>query len=532
MKKKTLLFILILFFTLIASNIYAQVFPSQNINVIIDKFNLVIFPDQRPYIDGNNRTLVPVRFISEELGATVLWNPDLRQVTIIYEGNTIKLPLNSNSAIINDGFSDRQFDMGTKAVLTNNRVMVPLRFVTEAMGALVIWDDPSKTIYVERFVQRKPNSDLIETVKVADGNIYQRITSREGFKSIKNWGDFEGARTSTGDFTDYILSISERNLSDTFYFEFDTTNNSNISWISIYFSTDDQQNNFFYYDLTPDVIQNNKFVIVNKKQFKVGGGSPTWSEVKNFRIAFQSKSGTSFSIDPRRLATYNGPPPMITLWFDDGWEDNYKNAFEITTRIDPTIRGAIGLVGSLVGTDRYLKKDQISRLKMGGWEFVNHSYTHPDLTKLTNEEIKFEIEKNYSFISNYDPVGAHHFVVPFSAVNDRVIDVIKGSAISARYNWGIIDSIPFDPYNLGYIEVTNLTSFGTVREAIDKAIENNQWVGLLFHRIEDPATDRYSYGTQEFEQLIYYLSFRKNDIRVVTPSEAFRLSGIPLGLRP
>ncbi len=117
-------------------------------------------------------------------------------------------------------------------------------------------------------------------------------------------------------------------------------------------------------------------------------------------------------------------------------------------------------------------------------------------------------------------------------MNDRVIEVIKGSAVSARYNWGSIDSIPFDPYNLGYIEVTNFTSFGTIREAVDRAIENNQWVGLLFHRIEDPATDRYSYGTQEFEQLIYYLSFRKNDIRVVTPSEAFRLSGIPLGLRP
>jgi hypothetical protein len=255
MKKKTMFFLLILFFTLTSSNIYAQIFPSQNINVILDKYNLVVFPDQRPYIDANNRTLVPVRFISEELGATVLWNPDIRQVTIIYEGNTIKLPLNSNSAIINDGFSDRQFDMGTRAVLTNNRVMVPLRFVTEAMGALVILDDPSKTIFIERIVQRRPNPDLIETVKVADQNMYSRISGRDGFKALKNWGNFEGARTSTGEFTDYILPNSERNLSDTFYFEFDTTNNINISWISIYFSTDDQQNNFFYYDLTPDVLQ-------------------------------------------------------------------------------------------------------------------------------------------------------------------------------------------------------------------------------------------------------------------------------------
>lgn len=55
----------------------------------------VDFPDAQPFIDANNRTLVPVRFISEALGGgQVNWDGDLQEVTITYNNKIIKLIIN------------------------------------------------------------------------------------------------------------------------------------------------------------------------------------------------------------------------------------------------------------------------------------------------------------------------------------------------------------------------------------------------------------------------------------------------------
>jgi len=123
-------------------------------------------------------------------------------------------------------------------------------------------------------------------------------------------------------------------------------------------------------------------------------------------------------------------------------------------------------------------------------------------------------------------------VVPFSAADDRVLKALRENTLSIRYLGETVDPVLFNRYKIGYKEVTNLTDFETIRGWIDEAIENKQWLGLLFHRIEDPADDRYSYGTQEFEKIIYYLSFMKDYIKTVTVTEAFEEMGLPISIKP
>jgi len=102
------------------------------VTVLVDN-QKVTFPDQKPYIDGHDRTLVPVRFISEAMGAAVDWEGTTRTVTIIRRQNTIKLRIGESKATVNDEV--KTFD--TKAVITNSRTMVPLRFISETLGARV-----------------------------------------------------------------------------------------------------------------------------------------------------------------------------------------------------------------------------------------------------------------------------------------------------------------------------------------------------------------------------------------------------------
>lgn len=108
------------------------------IRVYVDGI-LVHFPDQQPYIDENNRTLVPVRFVSEALGAKVDWIGARREVDIQHESKEkhVVLWVGKRNYTVNG----KTAMMDTQAVLTDKaRVMVPLRFVSEALGADVRWE--------------------------------------------------------------------------------------------------------------------------------------------------------------------------------------------------------------------------------------------------------------------------------------------------------------------------------------------------------------------------------------------------------
>ena len=102
--------------------------------VVVDRVPL--FFDSEPYIDENGRTIVPVRAIAEALGAEVNWNQERREVTIANGSSSVSMIIGSNVAWI-DG---QEFVMDTVPVLVNGRTMVPARYVSELLGAVVDFD--------------------------------------------------------------------------------------------------------------------------------------------------------------------------------------------------------------------------------------------------------------------------------------------------------------------------------------------------------------------------------------------------------
>lgn len=103
----------------------------------------VNFPDIKPYIK-NGRTLVPVRFVSQEMGAKVEWNNAKREVIIVKNGKKITLRIGSKDVYVNG--TKKTIDV--PAELKGNRTMVPLRFINEALGAKVNWSDTEKKVTI------------------------------------------------------------------------------------------------------------------------------------------------------------------------------------------------------------------------------------------------------------------------------------------------------------------------------------------------------------------------------------------------
>ncbi|WP_347489080.1 CbiX/SirB N-terminal domain-containing protein [Desulfoscipio sp. XC116] len=102
--------------------------------------------DAAPCVDTKaGRTLVPIRFVSEALGAQTDWNPETQQVTIKDGDREIVLTLGSAKVLI-DGQA-KSID-SAPAVLASGRTFVPLRFVSETLGTNVDYDAATKQITI------------------------------------------------------------------------------------------------------------------------------------------------------------------------------------------------------------------------------------------------------------------------------------------------------------------------------------------------------------------------------------------------
>ena len=92
--------------------------------------------DVEPIVE-NGRTLVPFRKLAEELGADVKWVDSEKKVIVTKGKTTIILVLGQITATIDENNNKKTTTLDVPAKLHNNRTMVPLRFVSEALKATV-----------------------------------------------------------------------------------------------------------------------------------------------------------------------------------------------------------------------------------------------------------------------------------------------------------------------------------------------------------------------------------------------------------
>lgn len=92
----------------------------------------------------NDRTMVPIRIISEEMGADVLWSDNSQMVTISDEQSKIQIFVGDNMAYING----TPVPMDAVPIELNDRVMVPIRFISEHLGYTVKYDDITEKVMI------------------------------------------------------------------------------------------------------------------------------------------------------------------------------------------------------------------------------------------------------------------------------------------------------------------------------------------------------------------------------------------------
>jgi hypothetical protein len=121
--------------------------PSDLVSGVYIKVNgqTLNFPDAKPFIDENGRTQMPVRFISEALGAKVDWEGSTRTVIITKGDDTVSFQIGEKSMVVNN----QKKELDTAATIKNGRTFVPLRFVSEAFGAAIEWEPDTNTATIK-----------------------------------------------------------------------------------------------------------------------------------------------------------------------------------------------------------------------------------------------------------------------------------------------------------------------------------------------------------------------------------------------
>lgn len=133
-KKITLLVLTVFILSLTIAPASAR--PDYNVDVYVNG-ELVFLPDQRAYIDTKaNRTYVPLRFVAEALGAKVSWDAAKNTAAISRDGKAVIVVTGANTAQV-DG---KAAALDAPAKLVNQRTMVPLRFISQALGEKVKWE--------------------------------------------------------------------------------------------------------------------------------------------------------------------------------------------------------------------------------------------------------------------------------------------------------------------------------------------------------------------------------------------------------
>ena len=124
----------------VSADVFALVIEEKTASV----FGEIKENDVEPII-RNDRTMLPARFVAENLGAAVEWDAEARVVTVKSEAVEIKLTIDSDIATVN-GVEET---LDSPAFIENDRTYTPVRFIAEKLGKTVEWDAELKMVLIK-----------------------------------------------------------------------------------------------------------------------------------------------------------------------------------------------------------------------------------------------------------------------------------------------------------------------------------------------------------------------------------------------
>jgi len=198
--------------------------------------------------------------------------------------------------------------------------------------------------------------------------------------------------------------------------------------------------------------------------------------------------------------------PLISVSFDDGWESVYTEALPVLQK--DGIHTTQYIISGELTNPTYMSVPQIKSMEVNGHQIASHTVTHPDLTTLTDQELTTElVDSKATLIKDFGgPVD--DFTSPYGAYNAHTLQFIAKYYRSQKNAEGdpaaneleaINVGASFNPMSIQSYSVRNTTTMDDLRKLIKDAEDNNGWLVLTYHQVDNSGSP-YSVTPQVFAQ--------------------------------
>ncbi|MCD8167555.1 MAG: polysaccharide deacetylase family protein [Bacteroides sp.] len=185
----------------------------------------------------------------------------------------------------------------------------------------------------------------------------------------------------------------------------------------------------------------------------------------------------SFARVTIRVASYKDDKVCaISHTFDDGMLEHYTLvAPELEKR---GFRGTFWVCGQTVNADSGTPRDttrvswgQLRKMAEKGHEISNHTWSHPNLTRISIEEVKREIQQNDTAIFEYTGIFPRTFCYPYNALNEEV------KAIASR------DRAGTRTHQFGIGRNNSKSTPEKIQNWVDTLLVSGEWGASMIHGI-------------------------------------------------
>lgn len=118
-------------------------YAAKEVKIEIDGKEMV--PKDMPAVIIDGRTMLPMRQIAQELGCEVNWNEAAKQVYVMRGSDIIVFTVDSKTGYENG----KEFTMDVPATIVNDRTMLPVRALADALHLNIKWDDPNRIVSIQ-----------------------------------------------------------------------------------------------------------------------------------------------------------------------------------------------------------------------------------------------------------------------------------------------------------------------------------------------------------------------------------------------
>lgn len=187
----------------------------------------------------------------------------------------------------------------------------------------------------------------------------------------------------------------------------------------------------------------------------------------------QSETKIQSSDNPVYIAKYkNGKACAISYTFDDGLKEHYTLIAPRLAKIG--FKGTFWVWAKCIDNDSFslgkprMTWTELQEMSAQGHEISSHSWSHPNLTRLSPEMLKFEIEKNDTLI--FEKLGKmpRTFCYPGNAFNDAVVQAASKNRVGTR---------------ISQFAVGSKSTAESLNKWVNELVEKGEWGVTMTHGI-------------------------------------------------